>query len=389
MLDLKNLSDDTPLETESDRHAAPAAQAATPAQGNAVAIRENIAHVQSAIGEFDRIAAGLADLQRRYPIDVVYDVTTTKGMAEALAHRAAWRDPRIAVEKFRKAGKAPVLQLAKDIDARAAWITEQLLKGEEPIDALIKAEEKRKREEKAAREQAEANRLMGIQEAISGIHMEVMAASQKTAADMQALLDEMRGRTLDPAVFQELMEQAKAALAAAISKLETGIKAKLWEEEQARLRAEAEEAARKRRAAEDAERARIAAEQEAERKRLKEEADKLAAERAELARQQEALRKAAEPPAAPAPAPAPAAEPAAPIQAVAEALDASSAATIKLGEINARLAPIQIDAAGLALLGFQPVGTERAAKLYRESDFPAMCRAMRTHLSLLCDEVPA
>jgi putative phage-type endonuclease len=50
--------------------------------------------------------------------------------------------------------------------------------------------------------------------------------------------------------------------------------------------------------------------------------------------------------------------------------------TVKLGEINARIAPLSITAEGLASIGFQPVGTERAAKLYAESDLLAIYRGM-------------
>lgn len=53
-----------------------------------------------------------------------------------------------------------------------------------------------------------------------------------------------------------------------------------------------------------------------------------------------------------------------------------STARIKIGEINARIAPLKIDAEGLAQLGFNPVGTERAAKLYNERDWPAICEAI-------------
>jgi predicted phage-related endonuclease len=53
-----------------------------------------------------------------------------------------------------------------------------------------------------------------------------------------------------------------------------------------------------------------------------------------------------------------------------------SARTIKLGEINARIAPLSISADGLASIGFHPVATERGAKLYAESDFVAMCRGL-------------
>jgi putative phage-type endonuclease len=52
---------------------------------------------------------------------------------------------------------------------------------------------------------------------------------------------------------------------------------------------------------------------------------------------------------------------------------AISSARIKLGDINARIAPLSITAEGLASLGFRAVGTERAAKLYDASQFTAIC----------------
>lgn len=57
-------------------------------------------------------------------------------------------------------------------------------------------------------------------------------------------------------------------------------------------------------------------------------------------------------------------------------------ARIKLGQINERLAPISITADGLASLGFEPVGNERAAKLYLEDDFPQICSALIKHITL-------
>lgn len=50
--------------------------------------------------------------------------------------------------------------------------------------------------------------------------------------------------------------------------------------------------------------------------------------------------------------------------------------TVKLGDINARIAPLSITAEGLERIGFKPVGTERAAKLYAESDLIAIYRGM-------------
>ncbi|MDB5730721.1 MAG: hypothetical protein JWQ03_616 [Variovorax sp.] len=54
-------------------------------------------------------------------------------------------------------------------------------------------------------------------------------------------------------------------------------------------------------------------------------------------------------------------------------------ATLKLGEINARVSPIQLTAEGLIVLGFPVVSTEKGAKLYREEDFPAMVEALQRH----------
>lgn len=51
-------------------------------------------------------------------------------------------------------------------------------------------------------------------------------------------------------------------------------------------------------------------------------------------------------------------------------------ARIKLGDINARIAPLSISADGLASLGFQPVAVEKAAKLYDESDFVGICNKL-------------
>lgn len=51
-------------------------------------------------------------------------------------------------------------------------------------------------------------------------------------------------------------------------------------------------------------------------------------------------------------------------------------ARIKLGEINALIAPLSISAEGLAQLGFSPVATDKAAKLYDASRFEAIKSAL-------------
>lgn len=54
---------------------------------------------------------------------------------------------------------------------------------------------------------------------------------------------------------------------------------------------------------------------------------------------------------------------------------------LKLGELNALIAPVSITADGLATLGFPSVATGGTAKLYRGCDVPAIVQAMVRHLN--------
>lgn len=62
---------------------------------------------------------------------------------------------------------------------------------------------------------------------------------------------------------------------------------------------------------------------------------------------------------------------------------------IKLGEIQARIAPLSITADGLAQLGFAHVATDKSVKLYRACDFDAICAAMEKHLRSVREEITA
>lgn len=216
--------------------------------GLALVMQKNLTRIQTAMADLDRVEAELPDVEKRYATDVVYEITTTKGMKAAIEHRAAWRDRRITVEKARTMAKAPILELGRHVDSRAKRLAEQLRLGEEPIDQQIKAEEKRKDDERQARINAEAGRVLAIQEALAGIGEDVLIACGKTSADIQALIDRMTSTQPDPLVFQEQIDQARAAWSAALVKLDTALKAKLWEEEQARQR-EAERVAEAKRLA--------------------------------------------------------------------------------------------------------------------------------------------
>lgn len=63
-----------------------------------------------------------------------------------------------------------------------------------------------------------------------------------------------------------------------------------------------------------------------------------------------------------------------------------SDAKMKLGDINAAIAPLAITADGLAQLGFQSVGNDRAAKLYLADDFPRICTTLIDRLTTAAEQ---
>jgi predicted phage-related endonuclease len=151
----------------------------------------------------------------------------------------------------------------------------------------------------------------------------------------------------------------------------------------------------------EAERAAIRAEEERKAQAAAQaEQDRIRTEAAAKARQElldeQAARQAQQTAAAPAAVPTPAAAPAPAVTPVAAAIKvdpvpaaANDDAVIKLGDINARISPLQISAAGLAELGFEPVPRKGAAVYFRESDYPRICEALIQHLTQAADQVAA
>lgn len=206
-------------------------------------------------------------------------------------------------------------------------------------------------------------------------------ANRKLIDDMSLMPDFAQVCTKAPDDFAALLAMRKQQRAEAESKRLEAEREKIRREEEAKARAEVERIAQ-------AERERIQAEAQAERERIRAEEQAKAreayeAEQARLRAESERRQKAAQEDAARrytepererqqsivAPAPQPAQEP------------TDTGARITLGQINQRLSPISLSAAGLSQLGIQPAGKERAAVLYLESDVDAICAALIRHLS--------
>lgn len=256
----------------------------------------SLALVQNTLKQYDRVEAGLADLETKYK-DVVFAVTTTKGMEEAKAARRAIREPRYAVDKAADAAKAPLNALKKEIDNRKTAITNRLVELETPIHAQIKAEEDRLEAIKEAEKKAKAETAARIQAAIDGIRGLAVTAATSVApriADMRKVLEDMEisvetyGDRAGEAMQTKLqvLETLDSLHASAVAREEADAKAAAARAELDRLRqeqAERERLANEQRQAEERE----AAEKLAEENRQAQ--AKLDKERAEFQRlQQEA-----------------------------------------------------------------------------------------------------
>ena len=84
---------------------------------------EEVTHAVAEITKMDQI---IAELTEKYQ-GVIFDVEKPKGMQVARDARQDIRQPRYLIEKLRKAGKAPVLDLGRRLDGKAREMTERLL----------------------------------------------------------------------------------------------------------------------------------------------------------------------------------------------------------------------------------------------------------------------
>ncbi len=247
----------------------------------------------TSIQEYSVTDQALAELRQKYA-GILFDVTTGKGMAAAKEARAELRGYRVTLEAKRKEIKEPALTRCREIDSEAKRITAELESLEDPIDDSIKAEETRKEREKAAKEQAERERMEAINARFQALRALPLNANGKPIADIEALIEQAKAFDVDS--LPEDMKQAgiyerrlaMASLSAAVDArrahdaeqaeiAERLRKLEFMEREQA-ARDAAEEAQRQERAkAEAAEREAAQKAEDARRLAEREEADRAAA----------------------------------------------------------------------------------------------------------------
>jgi hypothetical protein len=210
--------------------------------------------------------ATIADLRER--AEQLPSVWEEGGYAAVKSHLSAVRECRYGLEHYRKKLKAGILEYAGRVDSEAARIKDQLLEIESELLAERDAYDKKKAEEKAAKE-AERRRLddelRAKVQAITDTLVECVGGSPDEIA---AVIENLRALEIDESygVYQTKAEATRTQTMERLVVMQAAAEAEIRQREQAA---------------------------EAERQRLQAEADRREQEEAELARQRaeiEALR---------------------------------------------------------------------------------------------------
>lgn len=204
-----------------------------------------LAPVNEALTEFEKVSAGLIDLTKRHA-NVIYPVTTTKGMEDAKAARKEIRDVRYAVQRAEKAASDELNSIKRNVKDRAKQIITVLKPLEDAVDGQITAEDERCAEEKRKREEAEVARVAAIRDRIATITRAPTEVAGMPSATIRRSLDLVTGVPVDES-FEEFQAEAMAAKDGAVSVLTTMLeRAVAAEEAAAALRVQQEELERQR-----------------------------------------------------------------------------------------------------------------------------------------------
>lgn len=252
-----------------------------------------VVSISGAVAVFSPIEAVLSEARTKYE-NVVYDLTTTKGDKEARAARAELVRIRTSADKAYKEWNQPVLEQQRIAREKVAHIKGEVEKLEGPIDEQIRADEERREAERKAKAEAEAARIKVIRDRINVIANLPLSVLSMNSEQIAAVIGDLDAMPVNQECFGEFVDEAVALVADMKAKLADARDAAAAREAEAarieearaalerqRQQQEAEAAAERERLAKEAaamEEARKAQEAEIERQRiLAEEAQRQAA----------------------------------------------------------------------------------------------------------------
>lgn len=246
------------------------------------------------IVEYQPHEQAIKALEERFK-DVVYDVSTPEGLAQAKTDRVAIRDVRYALQNTTKEVLGPYQAAVKAAQARVnqvkdfgASLAERVRVIEDPVDTLIKDEEDRQKREKEEKAEAERLRIDSIQRKVA--HFRNVGSTLVTSAssDIEAMLTRLKDSIILPCDYAEFEAEATIARDQAIDQLEILLKSAIQREDgERRMREQQEQFDRQQRELQEL---RDKQKQEDDR-RAEEQRQLLARQQADLDRQREDLQR--------------------------------------------------------------------------------------------------
>lgn len=206
----------------------------------------------------------LATLKRRAAKEGNYDITTRTGMETAKDLKKQFTKIRTTAENARKERKAPIVEIGKLLDTKYKALESDVREHEDKHAAAIEAEAARLAKIEQERIEAERVRVEQIENRIAAIKNVTAQLAQASSDVVAAKLQELVEKQLDPAMYDDHLEDALRAMNNTIDDLRT-LHAIVLEREAAARQAEADRAELKRLQDEAAERQRKEAAEQAER----------------------------------------------------------------------------------------------------------------------------
>lgn len=152
-------------------------------------LQQDLIVVTKELAALAKLQDGMKELKKLYPLDVVLDVSTKKGMTEAVNGRAAYRGVKGNVEQSRQRAKAPILTMGRKLDGMAGELNRECQAGQDYYDEAIKVEERRKENDRLERERVEAVRVDTLRQRVQDILDVAVRAVNLGSADIAKKID--------------------------------------------------------------------------------------------------------------------------------------------------------------------------------------------------------
>ncbi|MDE4918319.1 archaellum component FlaD/FlaE [Cupriavidus metallidurans] len=212
-----------------------------------------------AVLKYDAIEAGLAEL--RDASKEAFDVATKEGNKAAREFVQRCVSTRTAAQEAYTNWNRPVMAIQKQAREKRDYIISEVEKVETPVYDQIKADERRKEEERIAKAKAESARVSAHQACLIAIAMLPRDYLSAPSTDVAAAIHDLESpEYLGAHDWEEYADQAKEAVDTALTTLRAHLDNAKAREELAAMKAQQEAEAAARRAEEekaDAERQRV------------------------------------------------------------------------------------------------------------------------------------